>query len=80
MDGWTDGMMDRCKPVYPHTHIHRHTLLTMVKKTKIDSVVTSQGFWHIKDAVHLAVAGGVYVSVFLCCPFSHEMAWMRSLT
>ena len=31
-------------------------------------------------AVHLAVAGGVYDSVFLCCPLFHEMSWMRSLT
>ena len=30
--------------------------------------------------VLLAVAGGVYDSVFLCCPFSHEMSWMGSLT
>ena len=28
--------------------------------------------WEI--AVHLAVAGGVFVGVFLCCPFSHEMS------
>ena len=25
-------------------------------------------------AVHLAVAGGLYGGVFLCCPFSHEMS------
>ena len=31
-------------------------------------------------AVYLAVAGGVYDGVFLCCPFSHEMSWMRSWT
>ena len=31
-------------------------------------------------AVRLAVAGGIYDSVFLCRPFSHEMSWMRSLT
>ena len=30
--------------------------------------------WEI--AVYLVVAGGV----FLCCPFSHEMSWMRSWT
>ena len=29
-------------------------------------------------AVHLAVARVVYDGVFLCCPFSHEMSWMRS--
>ena len=29
--------------------------------------------WEI--AVHLAVAGGVYDGVFLCCHFSHEMSW-----
>ena len=29
-------------------------------------------------AVHLAVACGVYGDVFLCCPFSHEVSWMRS--
>ena len=32
--------------------------------------------WEI--AIHLAVAGGVYGGVFLCCPFSREMSWMRS--
>ena len=32
--------------------------------------------WEI--AVHLAVACGVYGDVFLCCPFSHEVSWMRS--
>ena len=31
-------------------------------------------------AVLLAVVGGVYDSVFLCCPFSHKMSWMRSRT
>ena len=31
-------------------------------------------------AVYLAVACGVYGGVFLCCPFSHEVSWMRSLT
>ena len=33
-------------------------------------------FWEI--AVHLAVACGVYGDVFLCCPLSHEVYWMRS--
>ena len=33
-----------------------------------------------ETAVHLAVAGGVFDGVFLCCPFSHEMSWMRSGT
>ena len=32
----------------------------------------------LKIAVHLAVAGDGYDGVFLCCPFSHEMSWMRS--
>ena len=27
------------------------------------------GVW--ETAVHLAVAGGVFDGVFLCCPFSH---------
>ena len=31
-------------------------------------------------AVGLGVACDVYDGVFLCCPFSHEMSWMRSLT
>ena len=31
-------------------------------------------------AVRLVVAGGVFGGVFLCCPFSHEMSWMRSGT
>ena len=34
--------------------------------------------WEI--AVHLAIAGDVYDSVFLCCPFSHKMSWMGSWT
>ena len=34
--------------------------------------------WEI--AVHLAVTGGVYDDVFLCCLFSQEMSWMRSWT
>ena len=25
-------------------------------------------------AVHLAIAGGVFDGVFLCCPFSHKMS------
>ena len=29
---------------------------------------------------HLVVAGDVFDGVFLCCPFSHEMSWMRSGT
>ena len=33
-----------------------------------------------KIAVHLAVACDVFDGVFLCCPFSHEMSWMRSGT
>ena len=32
--------------------------------------------WEI--AVRLAVAGDVFDCVFLSCPFSHEMSWMRS--
>ena len=28
--------------------------------------------------MHLTVAGDVFDGVFLCCPFSHEMSWMRS--
>ena len=35
-------------------------------------------FMVIHVAVHLAVACDVYDGVFLCCPFSHEMSWMRS--
>ena len=31
-------------------------------------------------AVRLAVAGGVRDGVFLVCPFSHGVSWMRSLT
>ena len=29
-------------------------------------------------AVHLAVVCGVYGDVFLCCPFSHEVSWVRT--
>ena len=32
--------------------------------------------WEV--AVCLAVAFGVCGGVFLCCPFSHEVSWMRS--
>ena len=28
-------------------------------------------------AVQLVVAGDVFDGVFLCCPFPHEMSWMR---
>ena len=31
-------------------------------------------------AVHLAVAGDGFDGVFLCCPFSQEMFWIRSGT
>ena len=36
----------------------------------------SRPVWKI--AVHLAVACDVYDGVFLCCPFSHKMSWMKS--
>ena len=29
-----------------------------------------------KFAVHLAVAGSVYDSVFFCCPFAHDTSWL----
>ena len=32
----------------------------------------------MSPAVHLAVACDVYDGVFLCCPFSHEVSWIRS--
>ena len=35
---------------------------------------------NVEIAVQLAVAGDVFDGVFLCCPFSHEMSWMRSGT
>ena len=40
------------------------------------------GLSHLVElfVVHLAVAGDVYDGVFLHCPFSHEMSWMRSRT
>ena len=31
----------------------------------------------LEIAVHLAVAGDVFAGVFLCCPVSREMSWMR---
>ena len=31
-------------------------------------------------AVHIDVAGDVFDGVFLCCPLSNEMSWMRSGT
>ena len=33
-----------------------------------------------ETAVHLAVAGGDFDGVFVCCPFSQQMSWMRSGT
>ena len=43
----------------------------IIKKLKFNSTSTYLvGF--------LAVACDVYDGVFLCCPFSHEMSWMRS--
>ena len=35
---------------------------------------------HLYVAVHLAVGCDVFIYVSLCCPFSHEMSWMRSGT
>ena len=32
------------------------------------------------NGIHLAVAGDVFDGVFFCCPFSHEMSWMKSGT
>ena len=29
---------------------------------------------------HLAGAGDVFDGVFLCCPFTYEMSWVRSGT
>ena len=34
--------------------------------------------WEV--AVRLAVACGICGGVFLCCPLSHEVSWMRSGT
>ena len=34
----------------------------------------------MKTCCSLAVAGDVLDGVFLCCPFFHEMSWMRSGT
>ena len=34
--------------------------------------------WEI--AVRVAVAGGVFGGVFLCCPFNRGMSWMGSGT
>ena len=31
-------------------------------------------------AVHMAVARDVFDYVFICCPFSHDISWMRSGT
>ena len=31
-----------------------------------------------KQPTNLAVACDAYDGVFLCCPFSHEVSWMRS--
>ena len=31
-------------------------------------------------AVYLIVAGDVFDGVFLCCLFSNEMSWMKSVT
>ena len=39
---------------------------------------TKTPVWEI--VVHLAVAWDVYDGVFLSCPFSHEMSWVRSCT
>ena len=35
-------------------------------------------FYVVSITVHLGVACIVYDGVFLCCPISHEMSWMRS--
>ena len=36
--------------------------------------------WMRSAYFHLAVACDVFDGVFLCCPFSHKMSWMRSET
>ena len=38
----------------------------------------NQAVWEI--AVHLVVTCDVFIDVSLCCPFSHEMSWIRSGT
>ena len=44
------------------------------------NVRLADGHLYGETAVHLAVAGDVFNGVFLCCPFSHQMSWMRSET
>ena len=45
-------------------------------KANYNEVLILMSVWEI--AVHLAVACDVDDGVFLCCPFSHEVSWMRS--
>ena len=57
--------------VSPLFHCHFGVLCFPLKK--LDWPVTIC----MGKAVYLAVAGDVFDGVFLCCPFSHEMSWMR---
>ena len=43
-----------------------------------ENAYDSRAYKLMEIAVHLAVACCVYGDVFLCCPFSHEVSWMRS--
>ena len=52
------------------------TLYINIKIGKNSCQMLDSPVWEI--AVHLAVACDVYDGVFLCCPFSHEVSWMRS--
>ena len=42
------------------------------------SVLTILSYFVEETASETVVACNVYYGVFLCCPFSHEMSWMRS--
>ena len=43
--------------------------LTIFWRIMIVYYIVLENVW--ETAVHLAVAGGVFDGVFLCCPFSH---------
>ena len=58
-----------------YTPDFKHLRQEVLKKTLFEYFSVCS-VWEI--AVHLAVACGVYGDVFLCCPFSHEVSWMRS--
>ena len=71
MEGWGKIGVQSASVLYPNSCYNESCYIEV------------QVYWGIhvwEIAVLLAVAGDVFNGVSLCCPFSHEMSWMRSGT